>query len=95
MSKAPDRNHLSDAIYLVESIHLVDEAVPVAKTTVERSKAAAIKARLELEKHQRWLEDHQERYAEAVRGCQRRRKRQARLDIDDTTVLAHRVTPGP
>ena len=77
MSKAPDRSHLADAIHLMELVHLVDEEVPAANAIVERSKASAATAQIELEKHQRWLEGHRELYAEAVKGCQRRLKRQA------------------
>ena len=51
MSKAPDVSHLSDAIFLAELIHLVDKDVPVANATIERSRAAAIRARSELREH--------------------------------------------
>jgi hypothetical protein len=33
--------------------------------------------RIELDKHQRWLGQHQELYAQAVKGCERRLKRKA------------------
>jgi hypothetical protein len=75
MSKTTDKSHLSDAIYLAGLIHLIDEDIPVANATIEQSKAAATQAQSELEEHQRWLVDHQERYAEAVKECQRRLKR--------------------
>jgi len=55
MSKAPDRSHLTDAIHLMDLVHIVDEEVPAAKAIVERSKASAVTARMDLEKHQQWL----------------------------------------
>ena len=87
MSKAPDRSHLADAIHLMELVHLVDEEVPAANAIVERSKASAVTAQIELEKHQRWLEGHQELYAEAVKGCQRQLKRQAFVRACKQTAL--------
>jgi hypothetical protein len=87
MSKTTNKSHLSDAIYLVELIHLVDEDIPVANATIERSKAAATQAQSELGKHQRWLVDHQERYAEAVRECQRRLKRRGIIHGCKQTAL--------
>ena len=77
VSNAPDRSHLADAIHLMDLIHLVDEEVPAVRATVDRSKAAVVTAQTELDKHQRWLEGHQELYVEAVKACQRRLKRQA------------------
>ena len=77
VSKAPDKSYLADAIHLMDLVHLVDEEVPAANAIVARSKTSAATAQIELEKHQRWLEGHQELYAEAVKGCQRRLKRQA------------------
>ena len=61
----------------MDLIHLADEELPAARATVERSKAAAVTARTELDKHQQWLGRHQELYAQAVKGCERRLKRQA------------------
>ena len=87
MSKAPDRSHIADAIHLMDLVHLVDEEVPAANAIVERSKASAVTARIELEKHQRWLEGHQELYAEAVKGCQRQLKRQAFVRACKQTAL--------
>jgi hypothetical protein len=75
--KDPDRSHLADAIHFMDLIHLADEELPVARATVERSKAAAVTARTELDKHQQWLGRHQDLYAQAVKGCERRLKRQA------------------
>jgi len=77
LPKDPDRSHLSDAIHFIELIHLADEELPAARATVERSKAAAVTAQTELEKHQQWVGRHQELYAQAVKGCERRLKRQA------------------
>lgn len=87
MSKAPDRGHLADVIRLRELTHLVDEEVPAVRATVDRSKATAVAAQIELEKHQRWLEGHQELYAEAVKECQRRLKRQALIRACKQTAL--------
>jgi hypothetical protein len=56
---------------------LADEELPAARATVECSKAAAATARGELDKHQEWLGQHQELYTEAVKGCERRLRRQA------------------
>ena len=72
-----DRSYLADAIHFMDLIHLADEELPAARATVERSKAAAATARMELDKHQQWLGQHQELYAYAVKGCERRLKRQA------------------
>jgi hypothetical protein len=60
----------------MDLIDLADEELPAARVTVEKSKAAAVTARAELDKHQEWLR-HQELYTEAVKGCERRLKRQA------------------
>lgn len=92
MSKTTDKSHLSDAIYLVGLIHLIDEDIPVANATIEQSKAAATQAQSELEEHQRWLVDHQERYAEAVKECQRRLKRRRIIHgCKQTALLAKRL----
>jgi hypothetical protein len=61
----------------MDLIDLADEELPAARATLERSKAAAVTARLELDKHQQWIGRHQELYAQAVKGCERRLKRQA------------------
>ena len=61
----------------MDLIDLADEELPGARATVEKSKAAAAIARGELDKHQEWLSQHQELYAQAVVGCERRLKRQA------------------
>jgi hypothetical protein len=66
VSKKPDRSYLADAIHLVDLIHRAGEEVPPAIAAVEQSKAAAITAQLELEKHQQWLDRHQELYVQAV-----------------------------
>jgi hypothetical protein len=77
LPKDPDRSHLADAIHFMDLIDLADEELPAARATVEQSKAAAVTARMDLDKHQQWLGHHQELYTEAVKGCQRRLKRQA------------------
>jgi hypothetical protein len=77
LPKDPDRSHLADALHFLDLIRLTDEELPAASATVERSKAAAVAARIELDKHQRWLAQHQELYAQAVKGCERRLKRKA------------------
>ncbi|HEX2447807.1 MAG TPA: hypothetical protein VHK26_06445 [Methyloceanibacter sp.] len=77
LPKDPDRSHLVDAIHFMDLIRLADEELPVARATVERSKAAALTARMELDNHQRWLRRHQELYAQAVKRCERRLKRKA------------------
>jgi hypothetical protein len=77
LPKDPDRSHLVDAIQFMDLIDLADEELPGARATVEQSKTAAVTARLELDKHQQWLGQHQELYAQAVKGCERRLKRQA------------------
>jgi len=41
-------------------IDLADEELPTARATVEKSKAAAVTARRDLDKHQQWLGQHQE-----------------------------------
>ena len=87
VSNSPDRSHLVDAIHLKGLIHLVDEEVPAVRATVDRSKAAVVSAQMELDKHQRWLEGHQELYSEAVKGCQRRLKRQAFISACKQTAL--------
>jgi hypothetical protein len=61
----------------MDLIDLADDELPAARATVERSKAAAVTAQTELDKHQQWLGRHQELYAQAVKGCERRLKRQA------------------
>ena len=61
----------------MDLIQLADEELPAARATVERSKAAAVRAQVELDKHQQWLEQHQELYSQALKGCERRLKRQA------------------
>jgi hypothetical protein len=63
----------------MDLIDLADEELPTARATVEQAKATAVTARKELDKHQQWLGQHQELYAEAVRGCERRLKRQVFL----------------
>lgn len=77
LSQDPYRSHLADAIHFMDLIHLADEELPAARATVERSKAAAVRAQVELDKHQQWLEQHQELYSQALKGCERRLKRQA------------------
>ena len=77
LPKDPDRSHLADAIQFMNLIDLADEELPTARATVEKSKAAAVTARRDLDKHQQWLGQHQELYTEAVEGCERRLKRQA------------------
>ena len=61
----------------MDLIDLADEELPAARATVEQAKTAAVTARLELDKHQQWLGQHEELYTEAVKGCERRLKRQA------------------
>ena len=77
MPKKPDRSYLADAIHLVDLIHRAGEEVSPAIAAVEQSKAAAITAQLELQKHQQWLDRHQELYAQTVEACERRLKRLA------------------
>ena len=77
LPKDPDRSHLADVIHFMDLSRLADEKLPAARATVERSKAAAVTARMELDKHQQWLGQHQELYAQAVKGCERRLKRKA------------------
>jgi hypothetical protein len=77
LPKDPDRSHLADEIHFMDLIRLADEELPAARATVERSKAVAVTARAELDEHQRWLGRHQELYAQAVEGCERRLKRKA------------------
>ena len=77
MPNDPDRSHLADAIHSLELIRLADEELPAARETIERSKTAALTARMELDRHQQWLGQHQQLYAQAVTGCDRRLKRQA------------------
>ena len=55
LPKPPDRSHLADAIHAVDLIRLVEEELPAVRATIEESKAAALTARMELEKHQQWL----------------------------------------
>ena len=86
LPKDPDRSHLADAIYFMDLIDLADGELPGAKATVEQSKAAAVTARRELDKHQQWLGQHQELYAQAVKGCERRLKRQAFIGACKQTV---------
>ena len=87
MSKEPDRSYLADAIHFMDLIHLADEELPAARATVERSNAAAATARMELDNHQQWLGQHQELYAHAVKGCERRLKRQAFIGACKQTAL--------
>jgi hypothetical protein len=87
VSKEPDRSYLADAIHFMDLIHLADEELPAARATVERSKAAAATARMELDNHQQWLGQHQELYAHAVKGCERRLKRQAFIGACKQTAL--------
>ncbi|HEX2380417.1 MAG TPA: hypothetical protein VHI74_06740 [Methyloceanibacter sp.] len=77
MPKDPDRSHLADAIHFMDLIDLADEELPAARATVEQSKAAAVTAQTELDNHEQWLGRHQELYARAVKGCERRLRRQA------------------
>src|SRR6187549_4226608 len=77
LPKDPDRSHLADAIHFMDLIDLADEELPVARAAVEQAKAAAVTARTELDKHQQWLGQHQELYTEAIKGCERRLRRQA------------------
>jgi hypothetical protein len=72
LPKEPDRSYLADAIHFMDLIDLADEELPVARATVERSKAAAVKAQTELDKHQQWVGRHQELYTQAVKGCEHR-----------------------
>ena len=69
LPKDPDRSHLADAIQFMNLIDLADEELPTARATVEKSKAAAVTARRDLDKHQQWPGQHQELYTEAVEGC--------------------------
>jgi len=62
LPKDPDRSHLADAIHFMDLIDLADEELPAARATVERSKAASATARVDLDKHQQWLGQHQELY---------------------------------
>jgi hypothetical protein len=87
VSKAPDRTYLSDAIHIVELTHLVDENIPAVRATVERSNAAVVSAKMELDKQRRWLEGHRERYAEALKWCKRRFKRRAFISGCKKTAL--------
>jgi hypothetical protein len=77
LSKDPDRSHLADAIHFMDLIHLADDELTAARAIVERSKAAAVTAQMELIEHQQWLGRDQELYAQAMKGCERRLKRQA------------------
>ena len=77
MPKKPHRSYLADAIHLVDLIHRAGEEVSPAIAAVEQSKAAAITAQLELQKHQQWLDRHQGLYAQTVEACERRLKRLA------------------
>jgi hypothetical protein len=65
LPKDPDRSHLADAIHFMDLINLADDELPAARATVEQSKAAAVTAQMELDKHQQWLGQHQELYAQA------------------------------
>ena len=49
LPKDPDRSHLADAIHFMDLIDLADEELPAARATVERSKAAAATARVDLD----------------------------------------------
>jgi len=86
LPKDPDRSHLADAIHFMELIDLADQELPSARATVERSKAAAVTARMDLDKHQQWLGQHQELYTEAVKGCERRLRRQALISACKQTA---------
>jgi hypothetical protein len=77
LPKDPDRSHLADAIHFMDLIDLADEELPAARATVEQSKAAAVTAQTELDNNEQWLGRHQELYARAVKGCERRLRRQA------------------
>ena len=77
LPKDPDISHLADAIHSMDLIRLADEELPAAGAAVQRSKAAAVKAQMELDEHQQWVGRHQELYAQAVKGCERRLKRKA------------------
>jgi hypothetical protein len=77
LSQDPDRSHLADAIHFMDLIHLADEELPAARATVERSKAAAVTAQMELDKHEQWLGQHKELYSQALKACERRLRRQA------------------
>src|SRR5262245_59107968 len=70
-------------------IDLADEELPAARSTVDRSKAAAAAARGELDKHQEWLGQHQELYTEAVKGCERHLRRQAFITACRDTAQLH------
>jgi hypothetical protein len=61
----------------MDLIDLADEELPAARATIEQAKEAAVTARNELDQHQQWLEHHQDLYSEAVKGCERRLRRQA------------------
>jgi hypothetical protein len=86
LPKDPDRSHLADAIHFMDLIRLADEELPAAKATVERSKAAAVMARMELYKHQQWLGQHQELYEQALKGCERGLKRKAFINACKQTA---------
>ena len=88
LPKDSDRSHLADSIHFMDLIRLADEELPAARAMVERSKAAAITARMELDKHQQWLRRHQELYAQAVKRCERRLKRKAFIGACKQTAWA-------
>jgi hypothetical protein len=79
----------------MDLIDLAADELPAARATVEQSKAAAVTAQRELDKHQQWMGRHKELYAEAVKGCERRLKRQAFISACKQTVwlpLQHLAT---
>lgn len=87
MSIARDRSHLSDAIRLLDARQLIDAELPVLTATVDRSKAAVALAKTDLDEHRRWLERHHELYSKAVKGCERRLKRQSFIRSCKNTAL--------
>ncbi len=68
-----------------DKIHLVD--AKAAAATVAWSKEVVVSANRELERHQLWLERHQEVYSEALKGCQRQLKRQYLISACKQTAL--------
>jgi hypothetical protein len=86
LPKDPDRSHLADAIHFMDLIDLANEELPAARATVERSKTTAAMALGELDKHQEWLGQHQKLYTQAVKGCERRLRRQALISACKQTV---------
>ena len=94
LPKDPDRSHLADAIHFMDLIDLADEELPVARAAVEQAKAAAVTARTELDKHQQWLGQHQELYTEAIKGCERRLRRQALITACKQTAWVRQPRSG-